>query len=547
MLHAQFLKTVKYLNQFMKPGKKIDYISFDVARCNKTGLVLQRLEQIGTKLILKQGWFQSFKTLRVRKIMKHSTLENFAPHFSEDGEMLLQSGISRTNCVDCLDRTNVSQFGLGKAALGFQLYSMGYLDEPHISTTSELCRVYEDMYDEHGDTMAWQYAGSHLVHSIKTYKKTSAFQERSRDVIQTISRYYSNTFNDYEKQNGINLFLGLFRPFAHIRPHLWDLFTDRYLHFPIKREPKINDHKEWVENVNSESEGEDDDDEWTDWFAEYPEDREIYGSELYRSLDCSDSVVSRTPLPNAEMMYWKFHKELEITNFEQVLKEISQQTNKKVISLSDLNQSIFQTMSFMKLWKTPETPPIVGGKKGPLGSFTNPEEDEDDDILETASAHDSEDELKYNEDFNPPFLSSRQGSNSPTQLQQRSTSPFSSSQIFGIDTGLKSSIEFYGFEIAEPSGQNLEKYERYANIAEKERQYLEMAKNGEELHRNSSSLQLEPLLEFSPSIFTVDSIYETEILGATENAINIYKEYVSLKDNFIVKNNIPDNWNSFVM
>uniref|UniRef100_A0A914QNI0 SAC domain-containing protein n=1 Tax=Panagrolaimus davidi TaxID=227884 RepID=A0A914QNI0_9BILA len=31
MLHAQFLKTVKYLNQFMKPGKKIDYISFGMS------------------------------------------------------------------------------------------------------------------------------------------------------------------------------------------------------------------------------------------------------------------------------------------------------------------------------------------------------------------------------------------------------------------------------------------------------------------------------------------------------------------------------------
>lgn len=98
-LHEQFLKTIRYLNQFMKPGKRIDYISFDVARCNKTGLVLQKLEQIGSKLILKQGWFQSFKPLRVRELMKHGSLENFHPHVTDDGEMLLQQGISRTNCV----------------------------------------------------------------------------------------------------------------------------------------------------------------------------------------------------------------------------------------------------------------------------------------------------------------------------------------------------------------------------------------------------------------------------------------------------------------
>lgn len=155
--------------------------------------------------------------------------------------------------------------------------------------------------------MAWQYAGSHLVHSIKTYKKTAAFQERSRDVIQTISRYYSNTFNDYEKQNGINLFLGIFRPYAHIRPHLWDLFNDRYLHFPIKRTLELN-HLAWVQNVNSDSE-EEDEDEWTDWFEEFPEDRKVFGVEPIRSLE-SASAVERTPLPTAIEMYWRFDFQL---------------------------------------------------------------------------------------------------------------------------------------------------------------------------------------------------------------------------------------------
>lgn len=65
----------------------------------------------------------------------------------------------------------------GKIALGWQLYSMGFLCSPwalHLHT--EVCRVFEEMFDEHGDTLAWQYAGSQLVHSIKTYKRTAVFQ-----------------------------------------------------------------------------------------------------------------------------------------------------------------------------------------------------------------------------------------------------------------------------------------------------------------------------------------------------------------------------------
>ncbi|KAI3422374.1 hypothetical protein GPALN_012893 [Globodera pallida] len=222
---SSIMLTVCYLNDFRKVGKRIDYVSFDVSRCNKSGRVLQRLEEIGQRLTMSTGWFQSFHQLHSRLpsnlLRQRSTtappnidenIGRFVAEPSLDGRMLLQHGIVRSNCVDCLDRTNVVQFGIGKVALGWQLYSMGFLSSPWaLSLHSEVCRVFEEMFDEHGDTLAWQYAGSQLVHSIKTYKRTAIFQERSRDVLQTISRYYSNTFGDFEKQDGLNLFLGVFR------------------------------------------------------------------------------------------------------------------------------------------------------------------------------------------------------------------------------------------------------------------------------------------------------------------------------------------------
>ncbi|KAI1697183.1 sacI homology domain-containing protein [Ditylenchus destructor] len=212
--------TVKYLNMFRKPGKCIDYISFDVSRCHKTEQVLKKLETLGIRSIMSHGWFQSFPQLRARETRRHWLLaDGYEPVYSSDGTMILQHGISRTNCVDCLDRTNVAQFGIGKVALGFQLHAMGYIEEPAIDLSTEVCRVLEEIYDEHGDTLAWQYAGSQLVHTIKTYKKTAVFQERSRDVFQTISRYYSNTFSDFEKQDGVNLFLGIFRLDVVLKVH----------------------------------------------------------------------------------------------------------------------------------------------------------------------------------------------------------------------------------------------------------------------------------------------------------------------------------------
>lgn len=72
----------------------------------------------------------------------------------------LQRGVLRTNCIDCLDRTNVAQYAYGLAALGHQLHALGIIDHPKIDlddpVADDLMRFYERM----GDTLAHQYGGS---------------------------------------------------------------------------------------------------------------------------------------------------------------------------------------------------------------------------------------------------------------------------------------------------------------------------------------------------------------------------------------------------
>jgi len=77
---------------------------------------------------------------------------------------------------------------------------------------SDCVTMLENLYEEHGDTLALQYGGSQLVHRIKTYRKTAPWGSQGSDVMQTLSRYYSNTFSDTEKQHSINLFLGIYKP-----------------------------------------------------------------------------------------------------------------------------------------------------------------------------------------------------------------------------------------------------------------------------------------------------------------------------------------------
>ncbi|XP_012222338.1 polyphosphoinositide phosphatase isoform X2 [Linepithema humile] len=290
-LSEELSVAVKYLNQFLPPEHHIQYISFDMARMSKRKEVnvMGRLANIAYNAVLKTGIYQSHNpyysqrylfspqsstTRKLHKTSSSSTLSstlnetrnsvnsstkidyskqtnsicsstsnidvNNMNELNQIGNKVrecfarrgtVQTGIIRTNCVDCLDRTNTAQFAIGKCALGFQLCALGVLESPKLEFDSDCVRMLEELYEDHGDTLALQYGGSQLVHRIKTYRKTAPWTSQGNDIMQTLSRYYSNTFSDQEKQHTINLFLGLFIP-EEGKPPIWELVTDYYLHHP---------------------------------------------------------------------------------------------------------------------------------------------------------------------------------------------------------------------------------------------------------------------------------------------------------------------------
>lgn len=77
----------------------------------------------------------------------------------------------------------------------FQLYYLGLLETPSLEYDTDCVRLLEVSYEDHGDTLALQYGGSQLIHRIKTYRKTAPWTSQGNDIMQTLSRYYSNTFS----------------------------------------------------------------------------------------------------------------------------------------------------------------------------------------------------------------------------------------------------------------------------------------------------------------------------------------------------------------
>uniref|UniRef100_A0A8B9DFM4 FIG4 phosphoinositide 5-phosphatase n=1 Tax=Anser cygnoides TaxID=8845 RepID=A0A8B9DFM4_ANSCY len=229
ILSEELVAAVTYLNQFLPPEHAIIYIPWDMAKYTKSKLcnVLDRLNVIAESVVKKTGFF-------VNRPDSYCSILRPDEKWNELGGCVvstgrLQTGVLRTNCVDCLDRTNTAQFMVGKCALAYQLYSLGLIDKPNLQFDTDAVRLFEELYEDHGDTLSLQYGGSQLVHRVKTYRKIAPWTQHSKDIMQTLSRYYSNAFSDADRQDSINLFLGVFKP-TEGKPHLWELPTDFYLH-----------------------------------------------------------------------------------------------------------------------------------------------------------------------------------------------------------------------------------------------------------------------------------------------------------------------------
>lgn len=77
-------------------------------------------------------------------------LTGFFHNGSDGGHGLaMQNGVARTNCIDCLDRTNAAQFVIGKRALGHQLHALGIISDTSIEFDTDAVNMFTHMYETH--------------------------------------------------------------------------------------------------------------------------------------------------------------------------------------------------------------------------------------------------------------------------------------------------------------------------------------------------------------------------------------------------------------
>lgn len=147
-----------------------------------------------------------------------------------------QRRVVRTNCVDCLDRTNVVQTVLGRWVLLAQLAEAGVVSQSLLPGTGTETgtetgaappmalpiaaaeTAFRSLWLENGDHISLLYAGTPALKRDVTRLGRRTQQGAIDDGINSAWRYYINNYKDGRSQRGLDLALGFADEEGRARP-----------------------------------------------------------------------------------------------------------------------------------------------------------------------------------------------------------------------------------------------------------------------------------------------------------------------------------------
>ncbi|KAF8969491.1 inositol polyphosphate phosphatase [Flammula alnicola] len=115
-----------------------------------------------------------------------------------------QKGVFRTNCLDCLDRTNFVQDILSRTNLEQYLL----LVRREWIHSNVLWTHHRELWAENGDALSRIYAGTGALNTSFTRSGKRTLAGVLSDATKSVSRAYINNFQDKGKQVAIDMFLG---------------------------------------------------------------------------------------------------------------------------------------------------------------------------------------------------------------------------------------------------------------------------------------------------------------------------------------------------
>eukprot|EP00929_Paragymnodinium_shiwhaense_P054591 TRINITY_DN2736_c0_g1_i1.p1 TRINITY_DN2736_c0_g1~~TRINITY_DN2736_c0_g1_i1.p1 ORF type:complete len:1257 (-),score=215.71 TRINITY_DN2736_c0_g1_i1:15-3785(-) len=295
-LKQHFESAIERLNRELPPGIRILYRPFDMKNKSKSSSIYDVFARLAESVVARVGFFHTCSG-------------------TEGPPIRTQSGVVRTNCVDCLDRTNVLQFFVGLEVLKQQLTSLNLLSEPRLDFESQVVFVLSELYDIMGDHLALQYAGSVAHKKYQILGNRPRMMTSSKEILVSIQRHYSNSWTDSEKQASLNLFLGVYQPRLH--PRTGELDFDSWLHHRPLRDDWTPDNW-WVEPLKIHSEK-------NAWLKMTPDAiaPHLTDPTISESWSAASPMSSpRSPTMDSKAWFREVHSVWKLTSFEKVLSRL---------------------------------------------------------------------------------------------------------------------------------------------------------------------------------------------------------------------------------
>ncbi|KAF8204786.1 inositol polyphosphate phosphatase [Pholiota molesta] len=142
---------------------------------------------------------------RMESIVDHVDKFGFTMCDAASDEIVTdQKGVFRTNCLDCLDRTNFVQDILSRTTLEQYLL----LVRREWINSNTLWTHHRELWAENGDALSRIYAGTGALNTSFTRSGKRTLAGVLSDATKSVSRAYINNFQDKGKQVAIDMFLG---------------------------------------------------------------------------------------------------------------------------------------------------------------------------------------------------------------------------------------------------------------------------------------------------------------------------------------------------
>lgn len=129
----------------------------------------------------------------------------------------IQDKVIRTNCMDCLDRTNVVQSTLGRWVLQNQLTNSNYLSDLNTTPWELLDRHFNlffmNFWADNANAVSCAYSGTGALKTDFTRTGNRTKKGAFNDLLNSITRYYKNNCSDGTRQDSYDLILGKYKPY----------------------------------------------------------------------------------------------------------------------------------------------------------------------------------------------------------------------------------------------------------------------------------------------------------------------------------------------